>query len=358
MEASGGLGEVGRRLARVAARAGELGEVEPAPGDLELRLDGFEGPQRLAQMVVSVAERAPRLRDVPERARGPSDAQHRSGGPRELETPAGQLERRLEPVGPAVPLGQERREPRLGLAETKLLQQPDRLFEARCGRSEIAPFEPGEAQPAQRQRSVQRVGRARQRVLAAANARLQIALADVDQAARPGRRARNLRVADLGAARRRLRLCGEGGIEVTEERVVHPDRPVGRADPPGLSRALEEGDGLLGVLETIPRAARHGLVLGEDVVDPAPRRVVLAPPRLGESKAQVVRRLSLVPEKRIAPSEQEVIRPGEARVVQSFQRGLVTEQQGDDVLEGAERDQGIRLAEGELEAAPVLLASG
>jgi hypothetical protein len=148
----------------------------------------------------------------------------------------------------------------------------------------------------------------------------------MDQAARPGRRARNLWVANLGAARDGLSLGGEGGLEVAEERLIHPDRPVGRPDPPELSRALEEGDRLTGVLEAVPGAARHGAVLGEDVVDPASRRVVLAPHRFHEAQPQVVRRLPLVPEEQVAPSDEEVIGAGQTRVTQALQRGLVAEQ--------------------------------
>ena len=60
-------------------------------------------------MVLSIAERAPGVRDVAERPRGPADPGVDAGGPGELEALAGQLERRLEAVGPAVRLGEERR---------------------------------------------------------------------------------------------------------------------------------------------------------------------------------------------------------------------------------------------------------
>ena len=63
-----------------------------------------------------------------------------------------------------------------------------------------------------------------------------------------------------------------GRVELAEERVVQPDRPVGRPDPPGLPGALEESDGLPTVVQAIPWASRHGLVLSEDVVDSAAGR--------------------------------------------------------------------------------------
>ena len=85
--------------------------------------------------------------------------------------------------------------------------------------------------------------------------------------------------------------------------MIQSHRPVGRADPPRLGGALQQGDGPPPVLEALAGPARHRGVLGEDVVDAAPRRVVLASLGGRQAELQVMGRLALVAEEEVAATE-------------------------------------------------------
>ena len=74
-------------------------------------------------------------------------------------------------------------------------------------------------------------------------------------------------------------------------------------------------------------------------MDAAPRRVVLASLGGRQAELQVMGRLALVAEEEVAATEEEVIAPGDLRIVQPIQRGLVAEQQGDELLERPEGHQ-------------------
>ena len=138
-------------------------------------------------------------------------------------------------------------------------------------------------------------GEQRQRLLAAANRRAASRPGTDGRARWPRPPSRDLRVAHLGAeAPSPGPAAASAASNSPRSAWFSPTAQYAGPIHHDSAARFEQGDGPPPVLEALPGTARHRVVLGEDVVDAAPRRVVLASLGGRQAELQVMRRLALV----------------------------------------------------------------